>query len=612
VSYLGYDRGRLLALRRRLGDLADEMATLRVTDPLAADAARRYRDAATSLTDWRSELAAIDACGFSSPFRPVALDAADPALVDLLHPGDAAWATVTDPRAATGVAVDPVVHARHLAEYLAALDLAQVLGNGARVAELVRLLRDATADAGAGEAFLVALGPDRFGSVVEDLATRVALDGASGEATAQATRAATLIGLLASGLGTGLADVAAWEAELAQRTDPYATALVLRSASLAADELGRVAAAAWRRWQERAGDGIDEAAAAREQAPAILLRTLAAQSLAARRALEAFDDDDLALLFGPSIDTSDALPVLLASADPRIGPPDDVEYSMVNVLGFLAHHRDLAGASGVTDGLGAYAGPYLEHLLGTCDDAAYPARRWDLRGEEPTALLGWIARSPVAAASLESYLDAIVLTRFTQLATSPSPNPSHDDGALVHHLGAIAGAIDAMVADGRVLRAEQRNAIWHGTIAAVGSLATNVITSGLPSGGIAVSRPIGLSLEVGLTWLLGSGPAGVGIDVPAVVAAEGDRIEERRGRREAAYLAAVFGAAHSAGAMPASAAPPPYDPEEPYLTTRNRWLAAAGSDAGDAAARQQLWHAAEAFDAGMSGALNRYPSGDTC
>jgi hypothetical protein len=278
---------------------------------------------------------------------------------------------------------------------------------------------------------------------------------------------------------------------------------------------------------------------------------------------------------------------------------------MVNVLGFLAHHKDLAGASRVTDGLGAYAGPYLEHLLGACDGAAYRARRWDLRGAEPTALLGWIARSPVAAASIESYLDAIVVTRFSELATGPAP-----DDALVHHLGAIAGAVDAMVADGRVLRAEQRNAIWQGTLDGFASVATNVVTSWLPGGGIATSRPIGLSMEAGLALLLGSGPPGVGVDVPAVVAAEGDRIEQRRGRREAAYLAAVFGAARSAGTMPASAAPPAYDPDEPYLTTRNRWLAAAAPD--DASHRRRLWEAAEAFDAGMSGALVRYPPGDAC
>jgi len=184
------------------------------------------------------------------------------------------------------------------------------------------------------------------------------------------------------------------------------------------------------------------------------------------------------------------------------------------------------------------------------------------------------------------------------------------DGAAAHDLGAVAGAVDAMVADGRMLRAEQRNAIWHGIIGTVTSLVATVATGGMASGGVASSRLIGSALDYGLAWMLGPwSPARSG-EADAVVAAEGDRIEARRGRREAAYLAAVFTAARSAGTMPASAAPPPYQPDEPYLATRNRWLASAGP--ADTAARQQLWNVAEAFDAGMSSALNRYPPGDSC
>ena len=598
MSYLGYDRGRLLALRRRLGDLADENAALRFPDPLAADVARWYRDAATSLTDWRPALAAIDACGFSSPYRPVALDPSDPTLLDLLHPEDAAWTTVTDPRATTSVA--PEVRARHLAEYLAAVDLSRVLGDEGRAAELAELLRAAVADATARDALLDGLGPGRFAAVVEELAARIAARGASGEATVQAARAQTALDTLAAAWGAAHRLDGGWEAQLAERTDPYATALVLHAAGLAADDLARLAVRAWQRWSRYAGDGIDEASAAEEQAPAILLATLATQPRAARRALEAFADDDLGVLFGASIDTTAVLRVLLASADPRIGPADDVERSMVHVLGFLEHHQDLAGAAGVTDGLGTYAGPYLEHLLGAADGAAYPARPWDLGADAGVARLGWIARSPVAAASLEAYLDAIVVRRFGELAADPA-----FDGALVHHLGAIAGAVDAMVADGKVLRAEERNAIWQVTLDGVSNLAGSLITNGLPGGGVAVSRLIGTSLDTGLGWLLPSGAPGVTlVDVPAVVAAEGDRIEERRGRREAAYLATVFAAARSAGTVPASAAPPPYDPDEPYLVTRNRWLAAATP--ADRATRQQLWDAAEAFDAGVSSSLARF------
>ena len=380
--------------------------------------------------------------------------------------------------------------------------------------------------------------------------------GASGEATVQAARAQTALDTLAAAWGAAHRLDGGWEAQLAERTDPYATALVLHAAGLAADDLARLAVRAWQRWSRYAGDGIDEASAAEEQAPAILLATLATQPRAARRALEAFADDDLGVLFGASIDTTAVLRVLLASADPRIGPADDVERSMVDVLGFLEHHQDLAGAAGVTDGLGTYAGPYLEHLLGAADGAAYPARPWDLGADAGVARLGWIARSPVAAASLEAYLDAIVVRRFGELAADPA-----FDGALVHHLGAIAGAVDAMVADGKVLRAEERNAIWQVTLDGVSNLAGSLITNGLPGGGVAVSRLIGTSLDTGLGWLLPSGAPGVTlVDVPAVVAAEGDRIEERRGRREAAYLATVFAAARSAGTVPASARAPALRP----------------------------------------------------
>jgi hypothetical protein len=604
VSYLGYDRGRLLALRRRLGDLADEVAAVRLPDPLATDAVRRYRDAATTLVGWLADVAAIDACGFSSPFQPVALDPADAAFVDVLRPGDAAWSAVTDPRAITAVAAD--VRARHLGEYLAALDLSQVLGNERRAGEVMELLEAAAADTAGRAALLDTLGPDRFGAIAEDLARRVAARGASSEATAQADRARTLLDTLAAAWGgaqrAGDLAATAWPAELAERIDPYAIALVVRAAGLAADDLALLAAAAWRGWGGEPGAGIDNGADADNQAPAILLAALAAQPVAARRTLEAFDDDDFSLLFGTSIDPAGVLPVLLASADPRVGTPDEVEHSMVAVLGFLSHHQELA-AGAMADGLGTYAGPYLEHLLGACDGARYPARRWDLRGDEPTELVGWIARSPVAAASLEAYLDAIVVGRFSQLAAGPAV-----DGTLLHHLGAVAGAVDAMVADADVLRATQRNAIWQNVVEGASSVAGTVVTGGFTSAGIVLSRLISDTLDTGLTWMFASAPLTSPLDVPAVIAAEGDRIEERRGRREAAYLAAAFG--RSAATMPASAAPPPYNPDEPYLVTRNRWLAAASP--ADRAARQQLWDAAEAFDAGMSGSLSRYPPADAC
>ncbi len=366
MGYLGYDRARLVALRRRLGQLADERASLRFTDALAGDAALSYHNATDLLIGWLTDLAAIDSCGFSSPYRPVGLDPGDPALVDVLHPGDAAWSTVTDPRAAIVASVTD--HARHVAEYLAAVDVGDVLGDRQRTDEVVRLISVAVSSAAGRDALLAALGAVRFGALADDLARRVALQGSSPEATVRAAAATLVLGALAAGVGpaqrAGAIDTRVWDDQLAEHTDPYAAALVVRVAGMAAADLAVVALAAWRRWDARTGDDTDELAAAGEQAPAILLAALATQPLAARRVLEQFDLDDFGLLFSPSlggadgtdsIDSNAVLAVLLASADPTVGDADDVERSMVNVLGFLAGHQHLATASGVSAGLGAYA-----------------------------------------------------------------------------------------------------------------------------------------------------------------------------------------------------------------------------------------------------------------
>jgi len=125
---------------------------------------------------------------------------------------------------------------------------------------------------------------------------------------------------------------------------------------------------------------------------------------------------------------------------------------------------------------------------------------------------------------------------------------------------------------------------------------------------------ISLSVDAGVAWVLGrwraAGGPGAPVPVGDAVAAEGDTVEQRRGRREAAYLAALFAVGRSTGAIPESAAPPAFDPSEPYLVTRNRWLSAAGP--ADAAARQELWQAADDFDAGMSASLNRFPAPNAC
>src|SRR5262249_10749853 len=150
-----------------------------------------------------------------------------------------------------------------------------------------------------------------------------------------------------------------------------------------------------------------------------------------------------------------------------------------------------------------------------------------------------IPRSEAAAASMEAYLDAIVTARFGQLAAAGA-----FDGQLVHHLGAVAGAVDGLVGDAHVLAAEQQNKVWT----AIGTTLSSVITTGavtlLDVAGLGASKLIGMSVDAGVAWILGRWAAADGPGAPTpvatAVAAEGDTIEQRRGRREAACLGAIF------------------------------------------------------------------------
>ena len=51
MSFLGYDPGRLMTLRRRLDELADEAAGLRFGDVDAAEAEAAYQRAVRLMTD---------------------------------------------------------------------------------------------------------------------------------------------------------------------------------------------------------------------------------------------------------------------------------------------------------------------------------------------------------------------------------------------------------------------------------------------------------------------------------------------------------------------------------------------------------------------------------
>jgi hypothetical protein len=598
MTYLGYDRGRLTALRRRLDDVADEAAGLRFNDSAAGDASDLYRKAVGLMTAWRTDLDAIASCAFGSPYQPVALDPADPALIDVLRPTDAAWATVSDPR--SGIVVSAEDHARHLAEYLVAVDVTSVVGDPRRAAELSGVLTTVTANAASRDTFLATLGADRFGLVVEELARSVA-------ARHSAEEAGRLLAALAGAFGTsyraGTIDRPVWDTVLADLVDPYATALVLQSAALDAEPLSRLASAAWQRWRRAPNIGIDSVVGPATQTLPLLVAALTTEPVAARRFIATLTEDDLWILFG-GIDVlaGTVVPFLLASADPRSGPPEDMEESMVAVLTFL-QSLDALTPSEILDGLGAYVGPYMEQLLGPSDGSGYPIQRWSVSEDQGKVLVGWIARNRVSSESLVVITGAMVATRLAQfVAAGPV------DGPVLDHLGAIAGRVDRLVADARMDVADEQDDAWDsawsllgGKVGAKsGSLLPGLVASTVVSR--AVSRGVGSFADT----LQEHGWVGAPPDPASVAAEERGAVTSREDERQAAVLAALFTAGRATRTLPSATTPPPaVVPGVDYSTTRTQWRNAA-TDPADVAARDTLWSAAEAFEAGMGRSENKW------
>jgi hypothetical protein len=577
MSFLGYDPGRLTALRRRLHDLAGEAAGLRFDDPAAADAADAYQRAVRLMSGWLGDIAAISSCAFDSPFRPVALDGA--AFVDVLHPTDAAWTTVTDPR--SGVVVSAEDHARHVAEALAS--------GRFRIDAVAGAVTSAMATPAGCDVLLATLGPERFAVVAEQL-TRSVTRGDGG--------ARGLLAVLAAGFGAafraGTIDRAAWERQLRDGTDAYATALVLERAVLPTDVLVRLATSTWNRWRAGPNLAIDGGVApALHALPAVIVTALTADPLAARRFIESLHDDDMWCLFtGVDVPATVAFPLLLASADPHAGPPADVERSMVAVLSFL-HERRRQGLlpAELGDGLGAYVGPYLEQLLGAEDESGYPYARWSLSEHDAAMLVKGIARNKASAASLIVFVDALVLTRFAQFVAAGAV-----DGPVLHHLGALAGRTERLMADGRHDVAEEQTASWAAAWSLLGTKVGPV--AALVPGSAVVSKAVGYGVSyLGDVWRR-HGWVGAPPDPDALAEDQQADIVGREDGRAAALMAGLYAAGRATGAVPErTAPPPPVRPGEPYDETRMAWRNGA-TDPGDVEARQSLWQAAETFEAG--------------
>jgi hypothetical protein len=582
VGFLGYEPARLRTLVRALDDLADEKTRIASNDAAAASTVASYRQAVALMTGWRSRLVAIVSCGFDADYRPIGVDAADPSLVDVVHPSSAGWTVVTDPL--QGACRDVVAHARHLSEFVAAeWAVASTMARAAALADV----RATLADASARDAFVRELRPEGLRSVAETLAAPIG----SGVGDI-ATSAAALLSEVARAFGAsyraGALDRTAWEAHLSEVTDTYAAALVLRDANLGA-VAARLVPEIWARWTDDPRGGID-AGIVDARTPDVLLEVLNADPSTARAVLEGWPRDRLDQLLGGDVDPALVPAFLLASTDGGTAPAEVVGPSMVAVLSYLEGHKDLARSGGIAAALGAYAGPYLESVVGPSDGAAYPAPAWDWKGRDTVRLVEWMARDRQAGRDIAAWIDAIVPLRTAQLATAAG----FVDPALVH-LGRIAGGVDRALADARVNETADRVRAWT---AAWTLVAARTSSAAAAEVGASATASLGISFAVQQAasafadaWITQRWP-GAPPDIGEIVAQERSLIGARNGDRQGVLVHLAFKSAVAAGAMASADEPPPYTGSD-YVAALTVW-----ADADPTPARRRLWGFAVALEDG--------------
>jgi hypothetical protein len=583
-GFLGYDPARLRNLLRTIDSISDEAEGIHFTDPMAADAAVQYRRALTLATAWRPVVGAVVSCAFDARYRPARVDAADPSLLDVIDPTDTAWATVTDPR--TGRLTDSLASARHLAAYVAT-ELTILVGRGG-TADLAARLDAAMADATTRDAFLAALGVDGLVAAAEVLARPIAAGTGAGRAAQQ------LLASLARGLGAAYCDGgivrSSWAGALANTMDPYAAALIVRDAGLDTDALVRLVPAIWQRWSMSRRDGIDDVVMPAAATPALLLETLTSDGDAGRRVLAAWPYDRLDQILAADLGDGILPAFLLASTDHGTAPAAEVEASMVAVLSYLDEHKDLAGRGALSPAMGAYAGPYLESVVGAHDGAAYPAPAWDWRGRDTVELVRWMASDAHAARDIEAWIDALVSMRTMQLAAAPG----FVDPSLVH-LGQIAGSVDRALADAAMRDAAARVQIWSALWGLLSSRAANAVNGALGVTGMAaygVTMATATAIGVAADAWARNGWPGAPPDLGRLIDAERRVVANRNGDRQAVLVHIAFQAALAAGTLRPADEPPPYTGGD-YLPALTAWAGTSPSPG-----RRRLWELASAISHG--------------
>ncbi len=479
MAYLGYDPCGLEVLRGALADLDLERLPVPTRpDPWSAAAIEHHRRAVAAVAAFAEPIGAILHGDPLGRFLPVQLDPSD--LWWWAWRRDGRWSTVTDPTLPPGgPQLDPAVqNARLLADTLTPEQLKTWLtGTGSGAAPLARYLDLLAADRGVRQAFLEALGPDRFRRLLEVTAGAVVSRhqhaGPDPEGTNLARRVLDGLGRAwattraEGGLRTPAWDDAALGDDLAASSRLLAIAARVAEA-LSPGELARWSAALWDRlvtgigtkrapWPELVGTNV--------------LMALVTDGRAARRfLLDLADERDghgLAFLL-TDIATSPALSgeLLLSATQPStvVDAADQAEAGRIvqvilramarlldgqlAVFPRVAPDGSIASAGGawvLPSGLGLFAGRYVEQLIDPCDGARTGAcpitgPTWSgWKDREVAHVLGLLASDRQAESDLSDAAAAGYLHRLQTLdLTDPaSVHPLQDAAFVVAAVNAL-------------------------------------------------------------------------------------------------------------------------------------------------------------------------------
>ncbi|MCU1359886.1 MAG: hypothetical protein JWN99_1175 [Ilumatobacteraceae bacterium] len=439
MSYLGYDRDLLAALRRAVRRSSDQLATFGNTDVEAADAISTLLSSRAALDDqWLPLLDGLLGCIALEGRTPARLDPSDLRLAVMFDRQESGWLIVNDPL--DDVLSDTVTadEARSIGERLLDAEAVDELTTD----ELVWLagrLNVIEGNPAAMKAFRSAFsGDDDWAPILDRLgldraaqANRSTWDPDDRVAVGRLTQLDAVIAPLARlyAAGPHTSHAGPWYPTVIDRLDPYSAALLLRELDLDPNAAAAAAEDVLLRWMTGHDDDrawTDQFLAGDNSAD-LLFEWLALDSAAA----SAFIVRAAAhpeIVFGTTHEDASVQALMAAGTAPTVMSIESAGIAIPPLLTWAVDHESTlsAGSDGGVDQirsiLATAVGPWLMQLTSRSTD-------WSWSPDDADAALLWIIEDQAAAARLVAAMEGwqVVLANTRLIGSDGLIPPAVDD-----------------------------------------------------------------------------------------------------------------------------------------------------------------------------------------